>query len=105
MCSAAEGKQIFYKVSALTEGTGRTKGEAPTEVDFYRPVLDALWDTFGTDRLNYGSNWPVCLNAGSYAVVHAIVRSYFGQRGQAAAEKFFLRNALAAYKPAERGRR
>ena len=31
------------------------------------------------------------------------VRSYFEQRGRAAAEKFFLRNALAAYKPVDRG--
>jgi len=105
MRAAAEGKQVFCKVSALTEGTGHTRGEAPTEVDFYRPVLDSLWETFGADRLIYGSNWPVCLNAASYATVHGIVRTYFEKRGQGAAEKFFLRNAVAAYKPAERGRR
>src|SRR5262249_5258239 len=85
MRAAPEGQQVFWKVSALTGGTGRTRGEAPTEVEFYQPVLDALWETFGADRLIYGSNWPVCVNAAPYATVHAIVRSYIERRGQAPA--------------------
>ena len=90
---------MFCKVSALVESTGHTKGDAPTAVDFYRPTLDALWETFGEDRLIYASNWPVCENAASYATVHAIVHSYFEKRGTAAAEKFFSGNTVAAYKP------
>jgi L-fuconolactonase len=104
MRSAAEGKRVFCKVSALAEGTGRTRQDAPTGAEFYRPVLDALWETFGAGRLVYGSNWPVCSNAASYATVHAVVRSYFDQRGKDAAEKFFLANAQTAYKPVDRGR-
>jgi L-fuconolactonase len=103
MRGAAEGERVYCKVSALTEGTGRTKGDAPKEVEFYQPVLDALWETFGAGRLVYGSNWPVCLNAASYATVHSVVRSYIDRRGRDAAEKFFLGNARAAYKPQDRG--
>jgi L-fuconolactonase len=102
MRAAGGGKQVFCKVSALVEGTRRTKGDAPADVAFYRPVLDALWDVFGEERLIYGSNWPVSDQAAPYATVHEIVRSYFQKKGNVASEKFFLRNAVAAYKPVDR---
>jgi predicted TIM-barrel fold metal-dependent hydrolase len=105
MQAAAGGKRVYCKVSALVEGSGRTKGDAPADVEFYRPVLDALWELFGEDRLIYGSNWPVCEHSAPYARVHEIVRVYFEKRGATAAEKFFLRNALAAYRPRDPGRR
>jgi L-fuconolactonase len=98
MREAAAEKRVFCKVSALVEGTRKRNGDAPAAVDHYRPVLDALWQTFGDDRLIYGSNWPVSNHAASYATVYGIPRSYLEKRGAAAAEKFFVRNAVAAYK-------
>ncbi|HQU42294.1 MAG TPA: amidohydrolase family protein, partial [Pirellulales bacterium] len=95
--AAAAGERVFCKVSALAEGTRKTRGDAPGDVAFYRPVLDALWNVFGEDRLIYGSNWPVSARAAPYATIYQIVHSYFAEKGQAALEKFFRRNALAAY--------
>jgi predicted TIM-barrel fold metal-dependent hydrolase len=95
---AAKQPNVFCKVSALVEGTRRRNGDAPTETAFYKPVLDALWAAFGEDRLIYGSNWPVSQYCASYATVLQIVREYFQAKGQSAAEQFFWRNALAAYK-------
>jgi predicted TIM-barrel fold metal-dependent hydrolase len=99
MRAAAQGRQVFCKVSALVEGTRKTRGDAPKDVAFYRPVLDALWQTFGADRLIYGSNWPVCVRAASYATAHAIVAAYFTERGERALRRFFRGNALRVYKP------
>lgn len=109
MRAAAAEKNVYCKVSALVEGTRRARGDVPADVAYYRPVLDALWASFGADRLVYGSNWPVCENAASYATVHGIVDAYFRQHGKAATDKFFRRNAVAAYKlsqeqPADGGR-
>lgn len=101
MRAAAAGKQVFCKVSALVEGTGRRDRNAPADVAFYRPVLDALWETFGEDRLIYGSNWPVSDHAARYATVYAIAEGYFKAKGQPALEKFLRRNAMVAYKPIE----
>jgi L-fuconolactonase len=98
MRDAAAHKKAFCKVSALVEGTRKRNGDAPTAVDFYRSVLDALWQTFGEDRLMYGSNWPVSDHAARYATVYEIPRKYFEERGARATEKFFQRNAAAAYK-------
>jgi len=35
-------------------------------VDQLRPYAHTLLDAFGTDRVMFGSDWPVCLLAGSY---------------------------------------
>ncbi len=96
---ASAGAHVYCKVSALVEGTGRRNRDAPTDVDFYRPVLDILWNTFGEDRLIYGSNWPVSDRAAAYATVYGIVQSYFAAKGRGPLRKFLRENAIAAYKP------
>jgi predicted TIM-barrel fold metal-dependent hydrolase len=96
--AAARHSRVFCKVSALVEGARPRDGKAPAELDFYRPTLDAVWSAFGADRLIYGSNWPVSERFADYSAVHRIVAEYFDAKGQAASEKFFLRNAHAAYK-------
>lgn len=98
MRDAARSRHVFCKVSALVEGTGRNDGTAPGEVGFYRPVLDALWDIFGENRLIYGSNWPVSERFASYATVFRIVEEYFRAKGRRAWQKFTAENARDAYK-------
>lgn len=98
MAEAAEHRNVACKVSALVEGTGRTAGDAPRDVAFYLPVLDALWDRFGEDRLLYGSNWPVSERFASYATVFRLVDEYARGKGRAAREKVLARNAAAVYR-------
>jgi predicted TIM-barrel fold metal-dependent hydrolase len=86
---------VFCKVSALVEQTG--KKPPPREVDYYRPVLDTLWNCFGEDRLVYGSNWPMRHDIVPLANVIGIVRDYFIAKGERVAEKFFHDNSQAAY--------
>lgn len=94
----ARRPNVFMKVSALVEQVPGAKGDAPGDAEYYRPILDTLWDCFGEDRLLYGSNWPVSDRGASYGVVFGIVRDYFGARGAGAADKYFQRNARAAYR-------
>jgi predicted TIM-barrel fold metal-dependent hydrolase len=95
MAAAARHPNVFCKVSAVVEQTGRKK--APRDGGYYRPVLDALWKLFGEDRLLFGSNWPVSARAAPYEVVVGIVREYFTAKGEKAAAKFFLGNSRTAY--------
>ena len=92
---AAANPRVYMKVSAVMEQA--TVQPAPEDVDFYRPALDAMWDAFGEDRLIYGSNWPVSERAGDYAAGINLVKAYFAGRGEVATEKYFWRNAKAAY--------
>lgn len=96
--AAAAHPRVFCKVSALVEGTGRSDGTAPRAVDFYRPVLDAVWQAFGEERVIYGSNWPVSNRFAPLATVQGIVADYFTAKGAAARAKFFSGNAAVAYK-------
>lgn len=99
MQAAAKHPHVFCKVSALVEHAKPKSGEkkVPEEVEFYRPILDAIWDIFGDDRLIYGSNWPVSDNAASYRVLFSIVSQYVQARGRAATAKFFSKNSQVAY--------
>jgi L-fuconolactonase len=96
MRAAATNPNVFCKVSALVEQTGQK--DVPRDVDYYRPVLDALWKEFGADRLVFGSNWPVSARAAPLTAVIGIVRDYFTAKGEKAAAKFLSGNSAAAYK-------
>jgi L-fuconolactonase len=91
---------IYCKVSAIQERSVGAAGR--NDLEHYRPMLDGLWHDFGENRLVYGSNWPVCERAGSYASQFSIVRSYFASKGEGAARKFLGENAQQAYGLAEK---
>ena len=91
---------LYAKVSNVVRSVDGKVIEAP---ETYRPGLDALWKLFGSDRLIYGSNWPVSNRVAPYAALHKIVADYFGAQGQTAAEKYFWKNSLAAYGWVSRG--
>ncbi|MCK0715863.1 amidohydrolase family protein [Chromohalobacter sarecensis] len=45
------------------------------------PCLDVALEIFGEGRLLFGSDWPVCLVAGSYHDVFALIDDWAGERG------------------------
>ena len=100
--AAARHKNVFCKVSAMVEGASRSGGKAPTDVAFYKPYLDVVWDAFGDDRVIYGSDWPVSERAASYRQQQQIVLDYVSDRGQKATRQFFGLNSKRAYKWVER---
>lgn len=63
----------------------------------FRPYLDVVFDAFGPSRLMYGSDWPVCLFAGSYEQSFRLVDVY--ARGLSDHERvgLFGGNAAAFY--------
>lgn len=65
--------------------------------DFTR-FLDTVLETFGVERLMYGSDWPVCLVAGAYEEVLGIVEAYFSAFSQAEQALVFGENARRFYK-------
>lgn len=64
--------------------------------DFF-PYLDIVFEHFGPDRLMYGSDWPVCLVAGSYSQVRNLVEDYVAPWGEAVHQKVFGQNAVRFY--------
>jgi len=102
MKAAGGCENLYCKVSGLVEGSGRREGRAPSDPEFYRPVLDGIWEAFGADRLVYGSNWPVSEVFAPCGTVQAIASAYFGEKGGEAWNKCFHLNSKAFYKWVER---
>jgi len=98
----AKQKNVWMKVSALVEQVKGEEGHAPRDVGYYLPILDHLWESFGPDRLVYGSNWPVSDRGAPYEVVFALVRDYFSSKGSEATEKYFWKNSKEVYRWIER---
>src|SRR6185295_9420905 len=94
--------RIYCKLSGLVEGTGRSNGSAPRAVEFYRPVLDAMREMFGPERLIYASNWPVSERFAPLSTVQGIVEDYFSSHGRHAQEQVFSLSGQAAYRYVKR---
>lgn len=68
----AERENCFCKLSGLiteADWVGWTE-------DTLKPYIEIVFSAFGPDRLMFGSDWPVCLVAGSYAAWCNTVRQF-----------------------------
>jgi L-fuconolactonase len=93
MREIAQQENVFCKVSGLvTEADWKH-----WKPDDFGPYLDAVFDAFGPDRLMFGSDWPVCLLAGTYHQVKQLVETYVKDFSQADREKIFGGNAALFY--------
>jgi L-fuconolactonase len=84
-------------VSCKVSGLVTEADHAAWKADDFKPYLDVVFEAFGEERLMFGSDWPVCLLAGSYARVFALVDDYARQLGASARSKLFGRNCARFY--------
>jgi len=90
----ARSSNVWCKVSGLITEANHTTWKS---ADF-KPYLDVVFEAFGEDRLMYGSDWPVCLLAGSYERMFGLVDASTRQLTHPAREKFFGGNAARFYR-------
>jgi L-fuconolactonase len=62
-----------------------------------QPYFDVLLAAFGSERLMFGSDWPVCLLRSSYARWAEMVRAFLLPLSPAERERISRRNAAKAY--------
>jgi L-fuconolactonase len=63
-----------------------------------RPFADHALKVFGPERVMFGSDWPVCLLAGSYDRVVDVARELTGGLSQAERDEVFGGSAVRAYR-------
>ena len=73
--AAARHGNVFCKLSGMITEADWTKWK-PSDL---KPFVDAALEHFGPSRCMYGSDWPVCELAGSYARAHAALREALGE--------------------------
>ncbi|HPT27887.1 MAG TPA: amidohydrolase family protein [Bryobacteraceae bacterium] len=91
----ARRPQVYIKVSQVMRVL---EGKPATDPAIYKPLLDQLFETFGEDKLIFGSDWPNADAVDNLPAIVQIVRDYFQGKGRTAAEKYFWKNSEAAYK-------
>lgn len=86
-------RNVYCKVSGLVTEANWANWQPN---DFY-PYLDIAFETFGFDRLMFGSDWPVCLLAATYRQVRDLLVNYAARLGTGVQEKIFGLNAIQFY--------
>lgn len=61
------------------------------------PYLHLVLEAFGPKRILYGSDWPVCLVAGSYIEVLELAKEFSKELSTSEQEHFFYKNAQRVY--------
>lgn len=77
----------YVKVSGLHRP--RSSADAGFDPAVYKPVMDFIWDIFGEDLLVYSGRNKTALE---------ILKAYFLAKGRPAAEKFFWKNSVPAFR-------
>jgi len=92
-------RNVYCKLSGLVTEADWTSWNAET----LRPYLDVAFEVFGTERLMFGSDWPVCLLAASYAQVKEVIENYTHDLSAREKENIFGLNAARFYGLAAQG--
>jgi L-fuconolactonase len=93
MRSIAKYENVFCKISGMV-----------TEADWnnwkpkdFTKYLDVVVDAFGTERLMFGSDWPVALLSSSYSELYEILTNYFSAFSETEQANIFGENAKRFY--------
>jgi L-fuconolactonase len=93
MQSIAANANVYCKISGLITEADWCNWQASD----FKPYLDVVFDSFGMRRIMFGSDWPVCLLAGTYGQVVALVDDYLKTRSTAEKDNIFGGNAARFY--------
>ncbi|WP_257656551.1 amidohydrolase family protein [Parapedobacter lycopersici] len=94
MEAIAQHRQVYCKLSGLITESDLTSWKT-TDFDYY---INHIIEVFGADRILFGSDWPVCLLAGSYRDVTALMEHAASQLSPAERALVWYTNAVNFYK-------
>ena len=89
----ARRPNVCCKISGLVTEADWT-GWRPAHL---RPYLDVAFEAFGSERLMFGSDWPVCLLAAPYDRVFGVIEEYAAALSATERSALFGGNAARFY--------
>ena len=88
--------KLFCKLTGFLSDQSLQKADREN-LEFY---LENMIHLFGSERLLYGSDWPMCLHTSSYTAAFEILKNYLGATlNHEQQEKIFFSNAKELYRP------
>ncbi len=92
--SLAERENVLCKFSGVVTEVIKNEWNA----EMLRPWWDCTLEAFGTKRLLFGSDWPVCLLKSNYQQWIETVRSFIEELSSSEQADIMGRNAMRAYR-------
>lgn len=93
MKAIAKQENVYCKVSGMiTEADYKTWTQAQLQ-----RYLELVFNAFGTERILFGSDWPVCLVAGNYQQVKEIVTNFIADFSEDEKANIMGKNAIQFY--------
>lgn len=89
---------VFPNVSVKLSGMITEADWSRWKKDDLKPYLDFCIETFGPERLMFGSDWPVCLLASDYSAVVAVVQDHICTLSQTDQNAVLGQTAIRFYK-------
>jgi L-fuconolactonase len=94
MVPFADCENVSCKLSGMVTEAGWTDWTP----DDLQPYVEHVLEWFGPERCIFGSDWPVCLLAATYAQVIEALKNTLGDLGGAGTEAVFGGNAIRIYR-------
>jgi predicted TIM-barrel fold metal-dependent hydrolase len=89
----AKQKNVLCKISGVIARLPKGEG-----ADSLAPVVNHCLDSFGPDRVIFGSDWPVCLLGGELQTWTKMLTEIIAERPEAERTKLWSANAIREYK-------
>ena len=89
----SENHNVSCKISGMVTETNNFKFN---NNDFI-PFLDVIFNCFGSERIMFGSDWPVCLVAASYNQTIKIIHNYLENCSKKIKDDIMGNNAVKIY--------
>lgn len=91
--AVAQYENVYCKISGMVTEADWKKWKYAD----IKPCIDTVVEYFGTKRIMYGSDWPVCLVSSGYDEMLGIVKKYFSSFSINEQKLFFGGNAMKFY--------
>jgi L-fuconolactonase len=90
----AQADNMLCKISGMvTEADWHT-----WSAEDLKPYLDVIFENFSTEKIVFGSDWPVCNLAAAYGKVVKTIENYISELTATEQDQIWFKNAAAFYK-------
>jgi len=91
--SLGQYPQVYCKLSGMVTEAQPDRWK----VDDFTAYLDVVFEAFGTEKLMFGSDWPVCKLAAEYQQVVEVLNRYMEQFTEEEKRRVYGQNAVDFY--------
>lgn len=89
----AAHENVYCKVSGMVTEADLSRWK----FEDFKPYIDTIFDSFGIQRVMYGSDWPVCRLAATFGEVMQILENYTAPFSGPERSLFWADNAIRFY--------